>query len=135
VVSAPAGNLLLDETTHDLMLVNGNLVIASGDDAVRQAVLCRLLLFKGEWFMNEDIGIPYLGKTNDDRTSILGQKNPNMNMIKEVFRQAILNSPGIATVESISASLDRSTRLLTISFVAVQDSGARMVVDGFQVGA
>jgi hypothetical protein len=134
-VSAPAGNLLLDETTWDLYLSQGNLVIASGSDAVRQAVYERLRFFRSEWFMNEDLGIPYLGKTNDDKTALLGQKNPNLNMVREVFRQAVLNTPGIATVQTITATVDAATRLLSVSFVAVQDDGALLIVDGFQVEA
>ena len=82
-MSAPAGNLLLDDDTWDLVLENGNLVVSSGYDACRQAVHQRLRFFAGDWFADESVGIPYWQR-------ILGKKNPDVAAIREVFRSAIL---------------------------------------------
>ena len=128
-MSTPAGNLLLDDTTWDLVLVNGNLAISSGVDAVRQACYQRLRFFAGEWFADESVGIPYWSR-------ILGKKQPDVAAIKEIFRQAILATPGVAAVTSISLDwTDAAARTMTLSFVAALDDGTQMVTDTFYLGA
>jgi hypothetical protein len=126
-MSAPAGNLLLDDTTWDLVLERGNLVISSGYDATRQACYQRLRFFAGEWWADENVGLPYWQR-------ILGKKQPDTAAIREVFRAAILASPGIASVTSINLRWT-DTREMTLDFVAVMDSGALLVTDGFAIGA
>lgn len=126
-MSAPAGNLLLDDDTWDLVLVNGNLVVSSGYDATRQACYQRLRFFAKEWFADENVGLPYWER-------ILGKKQPDVPAIREVFRQAILGSPGIASVTSIDIAWT-GERTMALSFVAVMDSGSLLVTDSFQVGA
>lgn len=126
-MSAPAPNLLIDDTTGDLYLSNGNLVINSGYDAVRQAVYSRLRFFAGEWFADENIGIPYW---ND----ILGKKQPNLPAIREIFRQAILKTPGIASITSIDLR-QTTTRGYTLTFSAKMDDGSLLVTDGLAIGA
>ena len=126
-MSAPAPNLLLDEDTWDLVLENGNLVLSSGYDACRQAVHQRLKLFAGEYFADENVGIPYW-------RDILGKKAPNLPAIREIFRRAVLESPGIASVVSIDLR-QTGTRDHTLSSQAKMDDGTLLVTDGFAIGA
>ena len=123
---AVAPNLLLDDDTWDLYLSNGNLVISSGHDAARQAIYYRLWLFAGEWFMDEDEGVPYW-------ESIL-VKNPNLPAIREIIRARIAATPGIDSVLSIS--LEKSTdRTYSLSFKAKLYDDTLLDVDGFALGA
>jgi hypothetical protein len=126
-VSAVAGNILIDEDTGLFVLDGGNLVISSGHDAARQAVYSRLRFFKAEWFMDEDLGIPYW-------TEILGVKNPNIPAIRELFRQVIAGTPGIDSVISIDLSWT-DTRKMTLSFKAKLYDETLLVTDGFAVVA
>lgn len=126
-MSAAAGDLLLDPDTGDLALEYGDLVVSSGSDAVLQSIRQRLGFFKGEWFADENIGVPYWD-------SIL-IKNPSLPAIRELFRQEILNSPGVASVESISLDYTGTTRSLALSFTATADDGSLLTVDGLQVEA
>lgn len=125
-MSAVKGNLLLDDATWDLKLVNGNLVISSGDDAVRQAIYSRLRFFVGEHFADESIGILNF-------TDMFGKKQPNLTAIREDFRAEILATPGVASVESIDLRHD-SDRAYSLSFACKQDDGTRLLVDSFQLG-
>jgi hypothetical protein len=134
-MSANLRNLSLDPTTGDLAMAYGNLVIATGSDAVRQALMTRLRFARGEWFIDESIGIPWLARSNNDNGDyILGAKGPPLPAIKEIFRKAILASPGIASVTSLDVVYDGTRRTASISFTAVQDNGALLVVDTFQLG-
>lgn len=123
---AVAPNLLLDDDTWDLYLESGNLVISSGHDAARQAVNYRLRLFMGEWFMDENEGVPYW-------TQIL-IKNPNLPAIREIIRARIAATPGISEVLSISLEKDTG-RTYSLSFKAKLYDDTLLVTDGFALGA
>jgi hypothetical protein len=125
-MSSVAGNLLLDDDTWDLYLENGDLVVSSGYDAVRQALYSRLRFFAGEWFADENIGIPYW-----DDVLI---KKPNLPAIREIFRAQIAATPGVASVDSISLA-QSSGRSYSLSFVVTMDDGTLLESDSFQVGA
>lgn len=128
-MTAPAPNLLLDDDTWDLVMTRGNLTTSSGYDAARQAVYQRLRFFKGEWYADENVGIPYW-------QSILARKNPDLAAIREIFRQAILVTPGIASITSIRLDwADQGARQMSLSFSAVMDDGSLLVTDGYAVGA
>ncbi len=109
---------LLESDPQDLLLdQNGDLVIdeeglhfVSGLQAVAQAIRIRILMFRGEWFMNMDIGVPYfdgiLGDSFDEATA------------RAAITAAILDAPGVIDVRSLSVELDGATRKLVVSFVA-----------------
>lgn len=53
-------DFLLDETTNDLVISNKDLVFTSTtQESLRQRLSIRLLMYKGEWFLNESYGVPY----------------------------------------------------------------------------
>jgi hypothetical protein len=125
-MTAVATDLLLDDDDWDLVLEDGDLVVNSGHDAVRQALYKRLRFFAGEWFADENIGIPYW----DD----VLVKKPNLPAIREIFRQQISATPGVASVDSISLA-QSSGRNYALSFVVTMDDGTLLESDSFQVGA
>jgi hypothetical protein len=53
---------------HDLSFSNGDLLLCPTDaDAIAQTIVIRLKTFLGEWFLDENRGLPYL-------TQIFGKK-------------------------------------------------------------
>ena len=126
-MTAPAPDLLLDDDTWDLVLENGDLVVSSGDDAVRQAIYKRLRFFAGEWWADESVGVPYW-------SDILGKKAPNLPAIREIFRQTIAGTPGVASVDTIKLE-SSGGRSYSLAFTVTQDDGTRLLTDSFIVGA
>ena len=54
-------DLLLDESTNDLILENNDLVLTStNQEALRQRLSIHLLMYRGEWFLNTEFGVPYM---------------------------------------------------------------------------
>jgi hypothetical protein len=106
--------LLLDPDTGDLVIADGDLVLVSGIDAVAQLIQSYLLLFRGEWFLDESAGIPYF-------EDIL-VKNPNLSAIREIFRQTLLEVPGVLSVESLSLELS-AERTLSVDWKVDTDLG------------
>lgn len=110
-----ARDLKIDKDTGDLVIENGDLVQVSGIDAIAQAVRQHLSFFKGEWFLDEEEGLPYFEEVL--------VKNPNLAAIQDVFRKEILSIAGILEVQSLTLAYVGATRTLKVSFRASTDLG------------
>jgi hypothetical protein len=77
-------------------------------DAVGQAVLTRLRLWQGEWFLDRDAGTPY-------QTQVLGKYTGE---IRDVMLQSrVLDTPGALEILSYSSDLNRDTRGFNVDIV------------------
>lgn len=73
---------------------------------VAQAVLTRLKLWQGEWFLNVTDGTPY-------NQSIVGKQfnvNPDT-----YIKQRILGTPGVTSILSFQSTYNGSTRALNVT--------------------
>lgn len=73
--------------------------------AVLQAVITRLKLWRNEWFVNLSEGVPYfqiLGKS-DERTR------------NEIVRMTILNTEGVESINEFETNVNPINRKLSIS--------------------
>ena len=123
--------MLLDRHTGDYKLVNGDQVLASGIDAVRQNIDAELDVWSGECFLDEDEGLPGF-----EQVLVAGGNEPTtLAAVRETLRQAILKASGVKSVEKITITYDSAPRRVTASFTAIADDGAQVVYDGFQLGA
>jgi hypothetical protein len=106
--------LKLDENGK-LDFSGGTLHVISGSDAIVQGVLTRMRLFRGEWYADDEAGVPYRQK--------VFVKNPNIADIENEFRAVIRNSPGITAVEYVRLTLNGDTREATVSWRATTIDG------------
>jgi hypothetical protein len=92
----------------------GDYVFGQGDGdfyvneprAVAQAVKTRLRLFQGEYFVNNTVGMPW-------QTRVLGYNRADT--YDAAIRQTISETEGFTNFVNYSSSLDKVTRLLTVS--------------------
>lgn len=105
VPSIAFSELATDPTTGDLAFPP---YIVRGPDAVVQKIRQRFKFFKGEWFLDQRLGVPYLQS--------IFIKAPNQIFIDAVFSSVLLGTPGVASIASFSSSLDRLSRTLTVDF-------------------
>lgn len=102
---------------HDLHLKGGQLVFLENNElAAAQGIKCRLLMFKGEFFLDQSLGIPYFEE--------ILKKGVNLVRIRDIVRTAIASEPGIVEVVDVRLELDGATREATISWEVLHDSGA-----------
>lgn len=93
---------------------NGDRVFGSGlsafwidvPDAPAQAVLTRLQLYLGEWWLDTSDGTPW-------RTKVLGKFTGSTRDV--VIRQRVLNTPEITAINNYSSNLNRDTRAFTVN--------------------
>jgi hypothetical protein len=88
----------------------------TGDlQGIRQQVMLRLGFFRGEWFLDEDRGVPWYEE--------ILIKSPNLIRIREIFREAILSVSGIREVTYLDLRFSAFARTLDVNFRASTDLG------------
>ena len=117
-------DLLLDDD-GDIAIVNGDLAIVMGSDAVKQNLMQRLRFFTGDWFLDTSIHVPYYES--------IFKKNPDLQEVQAILQNVIVTTPGVLSLDSFDLQLDTSTRKLSVSFqVSVFDGP--IVFENFTLG-
>lgn len=100
----------------DLHLSSGTPMTVDGDDAVVQHLWIKFNFFLGEWFLNRLEGIPYF-----EQVLIKGFSR---DVIRDIFRQVCLGTPGVAEFQKFSLNFSAATRVADIEITVRLDSGA-----------
>jgi len=106
----------------DFRLKDGQIVFDSsvlqyvdGSERVRQQLEVRLSIFRGEWFLDGEFGVPYLD-------SVIG-KRITLNGALSAIRTEILAVEGVIKLNSFDYNLNRKKKLLSVEFEAQTDKG------------
>jgi hypothetical protein len=110
----------LESDPQDIALMpNGDLLLdaqglhwVSGIDAVVQAVLIRIRLFFREWFLNQDIGVPYFEELIGDASKVPGVED----RARAAFAAQILDAPGVVEILQLNVVVDSGGRKMTVTF-------------------
>lgn len=106
----------------DLAIEGGDLVwLRGGPREVRQRIMARLRFFKGEWFLDTRLGIPYF-------QNVL-VKSPNLPAIGAMLRRAILTTRGVIELVSFDLRFNETDRSLALTFHARTAEGDVIVSD------
>lgn len=103
----------------DLELENGDFVWIEGSELVRQTILARFRFFLGEWFLDTREGVPYF------RDILV--KSPDRDIIRSVFSQVLVDTPGVLSVLSFDLFYDEQERTIRFAF-EVQSTDDTIVV-------
>lgn len=106
-----------DPATGELVFLDGDLVMVSGLDAIRQDVEERLGYVRGDWFLDPEDpeAIPLFEQ-------VLGRK-PSEAAVRAIYERAILATPGVLAIVALTVEIDRTTRTARIRFTASTDLG------------
>ena len=103
------GDLALSEDGTELLLV-------SGAQMAIQQIRAGAEIWQGSLAWDPEAGLPMLG-------SIL-VKGPDLRVIQGVFRNFLLETAGVSSVDELSCELDRAARALTVRFRVTCEDGA-----------
>jgi len=109
----------------DLDFSQGSRTFVSGKDYIAQKIRQRLGFFKGEWYKDVTLGVPWL-------QDVL-IKSPSLEVVRSVVRNAILAVPGVTSVPQCYVNFDTPTRVATITFTAVYGD-AKTLEDSLTLG-
>lgn len=93
---------------RDYVYEGGRLVVIEGVEALTQILRNRIALFLGEWFLAPTSGVDWF--------TLLEQKVFPEKRILRAVRDAILADPRVVRLISSTATLDRSSRTVSIEF-------------------
>ena len=105
-------DLALDPLTGDILIKDASFSIVRGDDALLQHLALRLRFFLAEWFLDLRVGIPYY-------EDIL-IKNPDLVLVQGIFREVILETPGVDSISRFDLSVESSTRVMKLDFTVIK---------------
>ena len=117
-------DLLLD-STGDLDLSTNDLQLVTGLAAIRQELQIRYRFFLGEWFLNDEEGVPY-------QLHVL-KKNPNEAKVRAMLMDVARGCPGVIEIRSLSTSLDNATRTLTVTIEVGAEVNGALVYESFVI--
>jgi hypothetical protein len=106
-------DLMLDPASGDLFVDSEGVHFVAGLPGVAQLVGIAIRLFRGEWFLGLDAGVPWF-------QDILGQKYDEATLRKRLADE-ISTVPGVVSVTAIHVTQDGAARTVSISWeVTVQ---------------
>lgn len=110
----------IDPLTNDLLFVNGELVLVTTvHEEVAIVLNAKFQHVKGGWFLDVREGFPWF--------EVVLVKNPDLQIIKGVFRQVILDTQGVTDVTQLELAFDSPNRVLTGTFRVLCDDGVTIV--------
>ena len=95
------------DANGDYTLGNQAAFYVNQPEAVAQAVLTRLKLWTGEWFLNTTDGTPWMQE-------ILGKRRVSVNP-DAAIKQRILGTQGVKEITDYASSFDGNSRTLSVS--------------------
>jgi len=103
------------DSNRDLQIESHTIKMGAGADIVAQRIDLRLSLFRGEWFDDEDAGVPYYQQ--------ILVSAPRSRLVESIFRQEILATEQVEAIKTFSMTIDKTTRSLALEFVAASEEG------------
>ena len=102
-------DLALDPATGDLVFVNRDLATLSGAELVQQRLAIILQMFRGEWFLDADAGIPWFQE--------ILEKGVDTTVVDAILRKAILDTEDVNRLLTYTpAVLDKVNRIISVAF-------------------
>ena len=99
----------------DFVIENNSLVEIDGLEAIRQHMTIRFQIFFGEWFLDTSIGVPWF------RDVLV--KNPSFNVVMQVLKDVILDTPGVLQIITFEFDYTEGTREVSLDFQALTTEG------------
>lgn len=116
-MSSAVPDLMCDPDTGDLLISPLGLTRLTNTqvEEVGQRLRTKLQHFLGEWFLDETLGLSYF------RDVLV--RNPDMAVVKSLFQDAITSDAGVEQLVLLDLALNTETRVLSVTFEAVLNSG------------
>lgn len=118
-------DIKLDTDTHDLIYQDDDYVFINNTvDLLVQRLKIRLLTFKGEDVFDTERGIPYF--------QIIFKKGTNKTNADSIFRNEIINTPGVKSISSFESVYNTTLRTYQIRKLVVIDEFNTPIAVNFQ---
>lgn len=107
------------DKTDDMVFGSGSLdYLSDSPECVAQAVLTRLKLWRGEWFLDNAEGTPY-------KTEVLGKYTAST--YAQALRKRVLATPNVLSIDEFAGSINTDTREITVSMTITTSFGTATI--------
>lgn len=106
---------------QDIDVTDYAMSLVEDDEAIKQRLLIRLMIFKGEWFLDTDLGLPYY--------QTIFQKGVTKEVVDTVIKREIESVEGVSRIVSFSSTLNNATRAYSCDFVCKTTTGDTIEVN------
>ncbi|AMR57321.1 putative tail lysozyme [Pseudomonas phage vB_PsyM_KIL3b] len=114
-------DLLLDDKTGDLIFKNGTCPVTQLQaDVVAQRLRITLYTFYGEWFLNTDVGVPYIQQ--------VFAKVTKKSTVDLIFQGLISADPGVIEILKFSSTVSASRGYSMTFTVRVSDNTSSLPI-------
>ena len=100
---------------QDIAIVDANLSLVTGLEEIQQLVQQRLLSFRGDWFLDLQLGMPYFQEILRKETTLSG--------VELAYLDTISRVPGILSIDTFELIPDAANRIANIKFTATTTNG------------
>jgi hypothetical protein len=80
-----------------------------------QKIRCAISLFLGEWYLDVNLGVPYIPK--------FGNKQEHRPLMESVMQERIISVPGVQRLTYFTSHFDSTKRTLIVKFSVETDVG------------
>lgn len=94
------------DSNNNLIIDKGRFVIVEDGAAVAVKVRSRLLTYLGEWYLDENAGVPYFQQ--------IFKKPVDLDNVESILKQVILQTDGVESLTEFSSSYDGTSRGFTV---------------------
>ena len=108
-------DLALNVDSWDLVFHNNDLMLIDNAERIGQQIKITLQFWFSEWFLDTTQGIPYLEH--------IAIKNPNLQHIRQIFRNAIMSVDGVDSVTELTLNVNAKERILSVNYTANTSAG------------
>ena len=108
-------DLALNVDSWDLVFHNNDLMLIDNAERIGQQIKITLQFWFKEWFLDTTQGIPYLEH--------ICVKNPNLQHIRQIFREAIQSVPDVDSVTELTLNVNAKERILSVTYTANTTAG------------
>lgn len=105
----------------------------SGVTAVVTGVRQRMALIRGEWFLDQDAGVPWFERDGVDAAVAIFGAPFDEAVIRGALLAAVLDTPGVVEVTRLSIAYDGETRHVTVTWQA-RTSFGDTPIDSLKLG-
>lgn len=103
----------------------------NSDEEILQKIKIRLRFFKEEWFLNLEHGLPYFQSIFDYEENgdlyILGNKNLDLNILENIFREQILDIEGVKSLIQSEVTYDFQNRQINYYFEVTSINNTKVI--------
>jgi hypothetical protein len=113
-----AVDVVLDESTHDVVIVNGDFTFTRGKPAYRQECKIALRMVRGERALNLNDGLPLIERDGVPAEEALLAQPFDEEKWRAAIREALFSVDGTVDVVRVDVALDRETRKVRVAATA-----------------